>query len=1024
MLKRKPVAAAVAAALGASSFGGGLGQVAYAQDVQEGDEPIEEIVTTGSRIVTQDGFGRTSPVTVMNTDDIASLGLTRVEDVLNSLPSVETALHSFDANGISGTASIDLRGLGAFRTLVLMNGRRMQPGGVQATSPDVNQIPAAMIERVEVLTGGASATYGADAVAGVVNFIFRRMDGVEVSVGASGYQHDNDNSFLRPLMDARNFTYPTGDSGIGGEAYNIDFVIGSDFSEGRGNATFYATWRENQEMLQAERDYGSCALSNAATSCGGSANAIVPNFFIAPASDQLPGVANYSDYSRSLFLSMQDGGALAPWDGTNRYNYAPVNHFMRPDTRYSFGGMADFEFSERATVYLEANFANNRTVGQIAESGTFFAEEYYLPLDNSLFPQQFRDDLTSFFDNQYCHETWTGEDDQGNPIANPNVCVDITQSATENGDGDPSTGVLLPGYGQPIYVQDGDDPTTGQFVDFNQYGVYIGKRNVEGGPRSSNFSHDAFRIVAGVKGALNDNWDYDASFLYGETASSMAYINDFFAPNIRVAVDGDACAQTSGCIPYEVFTYQGVTPTAAQNMLGTAIMKGVNSTEVMNAFVSGDLDWNFPSADDSVQVVAGFEHRIEKYQRISDSVFQEGSLLGQGGPTPGVEGSYTVTEFFTEANVPLITGAPGAEALTLDVAYRYSDYNTSGGANTYRFGFDWQPVEMVRMRAGFNRAVRAPNVAELFSAQSLGLWSGVDPCANEGGDPPVYTQAQCANLGVSGSQYGNIPASPAGQYNAIFGGNPALDPEEADTITVGFVVDPMDTMTISVDYWNIEITDTINNIGATTILEQCGLYGVLCDNVVRNAGGSLWQGTQGYVVDTTLNLGENAWEGIDVAANYDFEAAGGSWSANLIGTYMLTKETTPLPADPNSTYDCVGLISTRCFPSPEWRHTVSVSYDSDEFGSVEGRWRFFGGVDYDGSTDTIAQEEMSDSQSYFDLNAVFRFMDNHDVTVGINNVLDEEPPMVGGTLTTNANTIAGFYDTLGRFLYAKATMRF
>ena len=252
MLKRKPVAVAVAAALGASSFGVLGSGVAFAQD-NESDEPIEEIVTTGSRIVTQDGFGRVSPVTVMNTDDITSLGLTRIEDVLNSLPQVETGLHSFDANGISGTASIDLRGLGSFRTLILMNGKRMQPGGVQATSVDVNQIPSAMIERVEVLTGGASATYGADAVAGVVNFIMRRMDGVEFSIGASGYQHDNGNSYITPLMDARGFEYPVGDSGIGGKAYNVDLMVGSDFANGRGNATLYATWRENEEMLQGTR---------------------------------------------------------------------------------------------------------------------------------------------------------------------------------------------------------------------------------------------------------------------------------------------------------------------------------------------------------------------------------------------------------------------------------------------------------------------------------------------------------------------------------------------------------------------------------------------------------------------------------------------------------------------------------------------------------------------------------------------------------------------------------------------------
>lgn len=1027
MLTRKPVAVAVAAALGASSFGVLGSSTALAQDVElKGDEPIEEIITTGSRIITQDGFGRTSPVTVMGSDDIASLGLTRVEDLLNSLPSVETGLHSFDANGISGTASIDLRGLGANRTLVLMNGRRFQPGGVSTQSVDVNQIPAAMIDRVEVLTGGASATYGADAVAGVVNFIMRRMDGVELSIGASGYQHDNDTNYLAPLMDARDFTYPSGGSGLDGQAYNIDLVVGSDFADGRGNATAYLTWRDNEEMLQAERDYSSCALSNSATSCGGSANAIVPNFFIAPAStgSVVDGSGSGSDYARSLFLTLQPDGSLDDYDGSNIYNYAPVNHFMRPDERYSFGTLIDYEMSEKATVYVEATFATDRTTGQIAESGTFFAEEYFLPEDNSVWPDAFANSLSGIFGDQYCHETWAGTDENGDPDGrtNPDACVDITGSPTVNGDGDPSTAIFqLDGYGGQIYRQDADDPTTGQFVPFDEYGVYIGKRNVEGGPRASNFEHDGFRIVAGVKGEINEDWDYDVSFMYGSTASSLAYINDFFAPQIRTAVDGDACASTAGCIPYEVFTYQGVTPEMAAPLLGTAVATGKTSTEVINAFVSGDTGWSFPSADDSVLVVAGFEHRDENYQRISDSVFSQGSLLGQGGPTPGVDGTYTVTELFTEANIPLVSGKSGAENLTMDLAYRYSDYSTSGGANTYRVGLDWQPVEMARMRAGFNRAVRAPNVSELFSTQALGLWSGVDPCAT---DEPVYTAAQCANLGVSGAQYGNITASPAGQYNGIFGGNPSLNPEEADTVTVGFVIDPIETVTVSIDYWNIEITDTISNIGATTILEQCGLYGVLCDQVVRNAGGSLWQGTQGYVVDTTLNIGSNTWEGIDLAGSWQIEGWGGTFTTDLIGTYMLSKETTPLPADPNSTYDCVGVISTRCYPSPEWRHTVSVNYDSNESWSVEGRWRFFQGVDYDGSTDTIAQAEMSKSQSYFDLNGVFQFMDNHDVTVGINNVLDEEPPMVGGTLTTNANTIAGFYDTLGRFIYAKATVRF
>ena len=479
MLKRKPLAAAVAAALGVSSFGGVLGTAALAQedDALTGDEPIEEIITTGSRIVTEDGFGRTSPVTVMGMDNIASLGLTRVEDLLNSLPSVETALHSFDANGISGTASIDLRGLGSNRTLVLFNGRRMQPGGVAATAPDVNQIPSAMIERVEVLTGGASATYGADAVAGVVNFIMRRVNGVEISVGSSGYQHDNDDSYITPLMDARNFVYPTGSSGVDGQAYNIDIVIGGDFADGRGNATAYATWRENEELLQASRDYGSCALNSAGTTCGGSGNAIIPNFYIAPL------VGGAMDWGQYQYLTLASDSSLITSSG-NVYNYAPVNHFMRPDTRWSFGAFVDFEINERATAYVETGFALDKTYGQIAESGTFFAEEYHLPIDNSIFPANFSSSLATL---------WPGETD---------------------------------------------------------FGLYIGKRNVEGGPRQSNYLHDGYRIVSGVRGAINDDWDYDVSFMYGHTSSSQVSINDFFGPRIAIAVDGVLCAADPTCIPY------------------------------------------------------------------------------------------------------------------------------------------------------------------------------------------------------------------------------------------------------------------------------------------------------------------------------------------------------------------------------------------------------------------------------------------------------------------------------------------
>ncbi len=948
MHQKKRLSLAVSTALGLTSLIMAP-NLAMAQDQDasiESNDLLEEVMVTGSRLRSVDGFGQTSPVTVVGMDDIDATGLTRIEDILNSLPQIESAQNAFISNGATGTASIDLRGLGSKRTLVLVNGRRMQPGGVGTESPDVNQIPTSMIERVEVLTGGASATYGADAVAGVVNFIMRRINGVEVSVGASGYQHDNSNKYIQGLMDNRGFEYPTGSSGIDGKTYTADIAIGSDFADGRGNATVYATWRKGNELRQAERDYSSCALSNSGTSCGGSANARVPNFFIAP----LLGPGDI-DYANQGFFSMQSDGSFAPYDGSNIYNYAPVNHFMRPDERWSGGAIVDFELNEHVIPYVELGFAHDATRAQIAESGTFFAESYELPLSNSLFPTPFRQSLMD------------------------------------------------------------------EFPGVDMFSVYVGKRNTEGGPRTNVLVHDSFRIIGGVRGAINDNWDYDVSYLNAHTSSSSTYIGDFLAPRIVNAVDGEKCAADPTCIPYEVFTYQGVTKEAAASVQGTAIQVNATDLSIFTGYVTGDTGFGLPAGN--ISVVGGYEWRENSYENISDTPYETGALLGQGGPTLSVKGQYDVSEVFGEANVPLLSDMPAVQALSLDLAYRYSDYSTSGGASSYRAGIDWQVVDMLRVRTGYNRAVRAPNINELFSSQSLGLWAGQDLCS---GATPVYTPAQCANSGVTAAQYGTITASPASQYNGFFGGNPDLDPEIADTFTFGVVVNPLDTMTFSIDYWDIKIEDTIGGISPEVTLEQCAFYGVLCGNVQRGGNGSLWQGSTSFVSATTINLGEQHWEGIDLAWTWGLDTGVGNFDFNVIGTYMLTKETTPLPNDPTSTYDCVGLVNGSCFASPEWRHVASVAYDMNSWWAVTARWRFYDAVKYDGSTDTIANDNLT-AQSYFDLNASFRFMENHDVTVGMNNILDEEPPLVGGTLASNANTVAGFYDTLGRYMYANVTLR-
>jgi outer membrane receptor protein involved in Fe transport len=639
---------------------------------------------------------------------------------------------------------------------------------------------------------------------------------------------------------------------------------------------------------------------------------------------------------------------------------------MRPDTRYSGGTFINYEINERVKPYLEASFYNDRTAAQIAESGTFFNTYYTIPLNTPTISNLQRTQIANRF---------------------------------------------------------GLDPATDSF------GVYIGKRNVEGGPRSNLYEHSAFRVVLGSEGDLGDgDWSYDVSYQLGQTTSGSTYINDFNGDKIITALDPAACAAAAGCLGYDVFTLNGVTPAQARFVVGTGILAGFTQEEVFNAYVSGPSGITFPSANAPIDLVFGVEHREETFEVAADDTFADGTLLGQGGATPSVKGAYDVNEVFMEAYVPILDGSQQA---SLDLAYRYSDYNTFGGESTYKIGFEYQPIDVLKVRGGYNRAVRVPNVNELFTPQTNGLWNGTDPCSGTAAQIATrgYTAAQCANTGVTAAQFGNISASPASQYNGLFGGNPNLKPEIADTITFGFVVSPMDNLQFSVDYWSIDIEDVISTIGGELIVEQCALTNnpSFCSRIQRSGTGSLWLGTAGKVTDTFINTGTNEWEGIDVAASYDVEVYGGNLALELTATKMQTKRTEPIPAtNPDAAaaaYDCVGKINTDCFATPDWRTVVTATYDQGGALSTNLRWRTMGKVSYDGVTDVIANNNL-EAQHYFDLSAGYQLTDNVAFLVGINNILDTEPPMVGGTLQSNGNAPNGNYDVLGRQLFMNVELAF
>jgi len=923
-------------------------------------EEVERIQVTGSRIKRTD-IETSSPVQVTTAEDIKISGFTRMEDVLNTLPQIEAAETSFLSNGASGNATLDLRGLGSNRTLVLVNGKRLQPGGINSQAADINQIPAALVERVDVMTGGASSTYGADAVAGVVNFIMNKdFEGVKIDVGAGGYQHNNDNSYIQGLMDERNFEYESGDSGIDGKSYNIDITVGSDFADGKGHATAYAVWRRNDEMIQGTRDYASCALNGAGTSCGGSANTIVPHFDMFPVVGGLLGVDEGAavDYSQEYWGELNPNGDDFIPDSGTRYNYAPINHFMRPNERFSIGSFVNYEISDEMNFYLESSYMSDQTAGQIAESGTFFAEEYLLDYNNPYMTDAQKSQLQDFF---------------------------------------------------------------GQGPD-EQFVAYIGKRNVEGGPRSDHLEHSSFRIVTGIEGELNEDWFYDLNFQYGSTSSSSAYVNDLLAPNInsRIGAVGTTCEDD--CIPYAVWTLNGVTSEQAAQLSGTAIKTGTVTQMIVNGYATGELDITVPGTSTPLAAVVGFEYREVDYERLSDTVYADGLLLGQGGPQASLAGAFDVSEIFGELSIPLIEDAGFAESLILELGGRYSDYSTTGGDFVYKAAIDWNPIEDWKVRGSYNRAVRAPNVAELFSSQSIGLWSGDDNCS---GATPSNTAAQCANTGLTAAQYASgITTSPAGQYNQFTGGNPELEPEEADTITFGVVAAPFEGFNFSVDYFDIQMEKVIGTVGASRTLQTCAETGEarFCDNVTRSPSGSLWLGQQGMVTNLTSNIGSRHWRGVDLSANYSMDVDGGSLDFSINGSYNLKKEIEPITGLSALAYDCSGNVSVDCFAQPKWRHTAKASYSADDWG-VTATWRYYGKVDYDGTTDELIADGIK-AYNFFDIAGSYIVTDYLTVRATINNVFDKEPPMVGNTMSSNGNAISGFYDTLGRYLHVSASLKF
>ena len=943
----------------------GMQVAAHAQEAAP--EALQKVEVTGSRIPTLNTES-ISPMVSLGSKDIKLDGVRNVESLLNNLPQVFAAQSGNVVNGASGTATVDLRGLGENRTLVLVDGRRLPAGSPGSTAADLNQIPAALIKRVDVMSGGAGAVYGADAVSGVVNFIMiDNFEGVQVELNGSGYNHQQNNPHgIGDLVQSRSEGNPAqfqrpGNKSFDGRSKDASLLIGGNFAEGKGNATVFFSYKKDDALLQSERDFTACALTASAAGygCGGSGTNATGRFV--------------NTKTNAIYTATANGDPRA-YTANDAYNYGPINHLQRPSERYGVSASARFDVNDKIRVYSNFSFHDNTTDAQIAPGG-IFGNIYTLRYDN--------------------------------PMLSP---------AMKN-----AFSLFAPGDETDVVVQ---------------------RRNVEGGGRVALFNNTSYRMMFGAKGTVG-KWNYD---VYAQTskvryagssenyfskergAKALDVVNVNGVATCRSVVDGS----DPNCVPYNPWTLGAVTPEQLAYIQTPGQTYGHTAQQIQSGTLAADLgDYGIkvPGAKSGVGVSFGVERRVESLELNPDAPSANFDLDGAGGPVVPVKGRYVVKDIFGEVQIPLLEDRSFAKLLSTNLSFRHTDLSTGVTANTYGAGLMWQPSSMLSVRASHQKAVRAPNINELYSPAGNNLFNAdADPCA---GASPTASLAECARTGVTAAQYGNIQDSPDGQYNYLAGGNTNLKPETAKSNTFGVVIAPMRNLTVTLDYFDIKIKDTISNVNPLTTLNKCLESGnsLYCSQITRDRLGTLWLLPEASIVGTNVNIGSMRTSGVDVGASYDFRATDyGRFSLMLNGSLLTKFEVEELPGEP--AYDCVGKYNGdgNCDqPRPKWRHKLRLNWGSPFKADVALTWRYFKAVDLeDGATSAVASDRRLPAISYFDLAASYPVTKQISVMAGINNLFDKDPPITSkyGVGQGNGNTFPSTYDALGRKLFMNLTARF
>ncbi|MDP3853704.1 TonB-dependent receptor domain-containing protein [Phenylobacterium sp.] len=971
---------------------------AYAQT----EEEVAEVVVTGSRIQVP-GLQSASPITTVGADEIRLQQASEIEQVIRFLPASVPGDNPARNNGTAGVSTVNLRGMGPQRNLIMVDGKRVTPYDVNGRV-DVSVIPTAMLDRVDVITGGASAVYGSDAISGMINFILKKdFEGVEFDTGYT----------------------QTGEGD--GKTYRAALTVGANVADGRGNVALNMGYSKREPVLLGDRPFGQVGV---VTATGGGLGVTAPP---APTNcggpGSVPTTFGGSTTTVPTRLAIAGGPGLGQIrdDGTlgancSVFNFNPFNYYQTPSERYSATAVGHYEITDNVEAYARAMFTHTNVVQQVAPSGVF-GSSFFVPLSNP------------FLYN-------------GNPLNNAR---DSIIAAAETGR--LAGTVRKAGPGTVNWRDLNGNNVVDAADDLN---LTIRRRTGELGPRSTAYENTNYQMLFGLRGdnAFGiEDWSWDASFQRGEstrTSTSAGYTNLANFQNAVNTVDGVTC-RTGGdaCVPIDIFgAYGRASAAAIAYASATALQHDTYVQQIFSATVGGPVEMiKSPWATIPLAVNFGTEYREETGESEPDECLKlapASCLGGAGGNTLPIKGGYSVKEVFGEAIVPIFADQPFAKSFDLELGYRYSDYDPSGVNKTWKYGFNWEVVDGFRVRVMQQRAARAPNVGELAAPLVTGLRNAnFDPCS-VGNPAPISAAlaALCISTGMTSGEVGTVQDIVSGQVGTFEGTNLSRlpEPETADTTTVGFVWQPsflpaLRSPSISMDYYKIDIQDVIGIFAPQEILDACYVRAeaLACADIVR-VNGDIASPASGIRLFTT-NLKDQTAEGVEmnVAFGLDMTTLGfdeslGSLTFQFNANYYLKNESQSSEATP--VLDCLGVYGTSCgSPTHEFRFIQRTSWTVGDL-QLSYLWRYVDEVAIEEVQlpTTFAPFQKIEAYHWLDLTASYTLNDAVRITAGVQNVFEKEAPIVGneaGTTSANSgNTFPGDYDTLGRVFTLGLNLRF